>query len=64
MKDNNAIDDKGHIALFEDVSELLEDVKSGEFHDYLNTKYVTPKIELVRRIDFIRKRLIGGEYNN
>jgi hypothetical protein len=64
MKDDNEIDDPGHIALFEDVSELLADVKSGEFHDYLNVKYDMPKTELVRRLNIIRDNIINGLYDN
>lgn len=57
-------EDKGHIALFEDVSELLEEVKEYQFHDFANSRYAAPKITLAGKLETLRENVINGEYDN
>jgi hypothetical protein len=57
-------DDGGHIALFEDISELLEEVKEYQFHDFGNSRYPAPKMALVEKLEEIRNNVIQGLYDN
>jgi hypothetical protein len=57
-------EDKGHIALFEDISELLEEVKEYQFHDFAKSRYAAPKMKLAEKLDALRQKAIDGEYDN
>lgn len=56
-------DDKGHIALFEDVNELLEEVKNHDYNDY-TSYHSAPKIVLAMKLAKMQERLAQGEYDN
>ena len=62
MEDNP--DDKGHLALLEDIGELYEEVKSYQFHDFVNNKHNFPKMELYKKIVNIADKIQKGEYDN
>jgi hypothetical protein len=56
--------DVGHQDLLHDLKCVLQDAKDCEFHDYMNKKYATPKVELVRQLNEIIKDVVGGVYDN
>jgi hypothetical protein len=60
---NNA-QDKGHIALMEDVKDLLNEAVAFEYHDFLNEKYPAPKVELVTKLRKMVDRAMAGDYDN
>lgn len=49
--------------------QIIAEAKEGEFHDFKNNKYATPKIALVGYLDKfpeltdIKKAVIAGEYD-
>ena len=47
----------GHFNLRQDVGDLLSEVEKGEFGDFTNNKYPTPKMALVEKLDEIRKKV-------
>lgn len=57
-------EDKGHIALIDDLCDLFNLASAFEFHDFKNNTYAMPKVELVRRLDEMRKKTIEGDYDN
>jgi len=51
-----------------DLKELIEEAKAGEFHDFVNNKYATPKTELViklreKGLENLAQQVIKGEYD-
>lgn len=56
--------DAGHSALIADLSALLEEAKDFEFHDFKNSKYAAPKMELMEKILVIADKVKGGGYDN
>lgn len=56
--------DKGHIELMEDLTDLLEEAKDFHFHDFKNTDYATPKIVLVDRLQGMIEGVKTGKYDN
>lgn len=56
--------DTGHIALIEDVGHLSNEVTNCEFHDFLNTKYATPKVELVNKLEAMKQKAMNGDCDN
>lgn len=52
----------------DDLDELIEEAKAGEFHDFLNNKYAAPKMTLViklteKGLDDIAEQVKSGEYD-
>lgn len=56
--------DAGHIALISDLRSLLAEAEDCEFHDQLNTKYATPKVELHKKLLAIDSAMQDGKYDN
>ncbi len=56
--------DGGHNELADDVQALLNDVKSYEFHDYLNERFASPKAALAEILHTMREKVISGKYDN
>ena len=56
--------DKGHSNLIDDLGDLLFLAEGLEFHDFKNTKFSTPKVELKEMADRIAKNVIHGRYDN
>ena len=56
--------DQGHIELLKDIEALLEEAKRGEFHDFANEKYATPKMELYRKLQLVSGKVQAGDYDN
>lgn len=54
----------GHNALLADIEALLAEAQVCEFHDFLNTKYAAPKVELERRARQITVNTMEGKYDN
>ena len=63
-EDRDALEAAGHIALFEDATQLAEDVKAYDFHDFCSLKNEPPKIELIKRLDEMKERVLAGAYDN
>lgn len=57
-------EDKGHEALVKDISELLHDVVTFQYHDYKNTDHATPKMALVGVLDRLMTNAKKGKYDN
>ena len=55
--------DKGQVALISDVEALLKEIVDGEFGDFTNVKYATPKIELSLRFSELKANVIDGKYD-
>ncbi len=55
---------KGHIELIKDLGILLEEAKDCQFHDFLNSTYAMPKVELASRLTRLRQNTISGNYDN
>ena len=49
--------------LVDDLQELYDLAKAGEFSDFSNKQFSAPKIELVKRLDNIIKKTVDGEYD-
>lgn len=56
--------DKGSIALMEDLTALLYEAFHYEFHDFKNSKHATPKMELVKRLEEMVSNVKNGKYDN
>ena len=56
--------DEGHKALIHDLYDLLHTSMHFEFHDFRNTKYATPKVELRNQLLKISNNVIDGKYDN
>lgn len=56
--------DHGHVTLINDLMLLMEEVRKSEFHDFRNTKYPAPKIELASKFQMLRENVINGKYDN
>lgn len=49
--------------LIDDLRELYQLAKEKEFSDFENTQFATPKVELVKRLENIKNKAIGGHYD-
>jgi hypothetical protein len=56
--------DKGHAKLVLDVSILLKQVESFEFHDFKNDKFPEPKMALAEILQYMKDNCINGKYDN
>ncbi len=56
--------DEGHEKLVADLENLLIEAKNNEFHDFQNTKYSTPKMALVDKMQEIINKVKLGKYDN
>lgn len=54
---------EGELKLEADVYVLLEDVKSGDFHDF-KSSHATPKMYLVQRLQALIENAKEGRYDN
>lgn len=59
-----SIEDKGHIALKNDIHQLLSEVIEGDYHDFASDAHATPKMALVSRLEEIKSDCINGKYDN
>jgi hypothetical protein len=57
-------DDAGHRALLADLEALLAEARAGQFHDFRNEKYATPKIALHRKLQALAEKVKAGDYDN
>ena len=53
-----------HELLIKHLKCLLDEAEGYEFHDFRNTKYATPKVDLVRLLLAIVENAKSGEYDN
>jgi len=56
--------DKGTDSLISDLAVLTKEALGYEFHDFKNTKYATPKLELMNRLSAMRENIEDGIYDN
>lgn len=56
--------DVGHSSLLTDLIDLMLEAKNLQFHDMLNTRYPTPKIELERKLRVMANAVMEGKYDN
>ncbi len=54
----------GHDRLIRDLTELLRLAEAGEFHDFKNQLFGTPKVELWNRLQRIAASVKAGHYDN
>ncbi len=52
----------------DDLKELIDEAKAGEFHDFQNNKYAMPKMTLVnmlreKGLEDIAQQVIRGDYD-
>lgn len=55
--------EEGQKRLVVDLKGLLAEVEAGEFGDFTNKKYATPKLELAKMLQNIRDGVVGGMYD-
>ncbi len=53
----------GTLVLIEDLEALLAEAKEGEFGDFTNKKYATPKIELRNTLLALAENVVDGRYD-
>ncbi len=56
--------DKGHDNLINDLKLLYTEAIDFEFHDFKNTRYATPKIELHKKLLALINNNRDGKYDN
>lgn len=57
-------EDKPHNLLVAHLKAILDDADMCQFHDYLNVKYSTPKVELIMQLERIIINAKAGLYDN
>lgn len=50
--------------LIDELRELYQLANAGEFSDFDNTMFATPKMELVKRLENIKQNAMKGEYDD
>lgn len=55
--------EEGQKKLYNDLNGMLHEILNGEFGDFSNEKYATPKVELVRQLKEIIQNSITGKYD-
>lgn len=56
--------DKGYYQLLVDLVALLQEAVVYEFHDFRNTQYAAPKMELVNKLNALIEKTKNGDYDN
>jgi hypothetical protein len=56
--------DKGHTDLIQALDDLAADARNYQFHDFKDSPFPTPKIELIGRLETIIRKVKDGEYDN
>lgn len=54
----------GQKRLVEDLKALLAEAEAGEFGDFTNIKYATPKVVLATKLAELRECVINGRYDD
>jgi hypothetical protein len=49
--------------LLHDLEHLFILARNHEFHDFRNTQFIAPKVELIKRLNAISFRAKAGEYD-
>lgn len=57
-------EDKPHRNLIAEIEDILAKAKAFEYHDFKNTYYVAPKMELANRLRVFRNDVLNGKYDN
>lgn len=57
-------EDEGHVALMNDLDSLRQLADNYEFHDFKNTSFATPKVELHQRLIDMASNVKSGVYDN
>lgn len=53
----------GQKVLYDDLMELLDEVKAGEFGDFTNNKYPAPKVTLRVKLMELSNNVVEGRYD-
>ena len=53
----------GSLILITDIESLLAEAKNGEFGDFTNQKYATPKVELRNQLLKLAENVVNGKYD-
>lgn len=53
----------GQALLEKDVTELLTEIRAGEFDDFDNMKYALPKVALRNKLIQLARNVEGGRYD-
>lgn len=56
--------DEGHHKLVSELAVLMKEAEAYEFHDFKNSTYPTPKVELERRLLLMAQGVRDGKYDN
>ena len=64
LEKDASLNDKETIELVNDLRVLLENAVSGRYHDYHTNGAELPKMQLNADLDFIKKKMIEGAYDN
>jgi len=54
----------GHLTLIHTLKSLLKEAEEFEFHDFKNTKYPFPKMELHARLSAIMAHVVEGSFDD
>ena len=54
----------GHELLIQDLSGIMSLAQKKEFHDYGNTMFAAPKMELVRQLNQVVENTKNGKYDD
>lgn len=54
---------EGSLAFIEELEALLAEAKAGEFDDFANEKYPTPKMTLRNKLLSMANNVINGNYD-
>lgn len=55
--------ERGQEVLVEDLKKLLKEAEDGEFGEFSNKKYPTPKLTLADELYNLRMNVINGKYD-
>jgi len=55
--------EKGQIKLVKDLQDLLTEASDGEFGDFSNNKYPTPKLALIEKFNILGQNVKNGKYD-
>lgn len=55
--------EKGQKVLLDDLQDLMNEVRKGEFGDFSNNKYPAPKIALMEKFGTLKTNVMNGKYD-
>lgn len=55
--------EEGQKILLKDLRSLVLETEAGEFGDFTNNKYLSPKTALVEKLEALKQNVIEGRYD-